>query len=66
MVLSLLRRTIRRRCIDQEAAARHLRKDGAIWVDGVMKRGAVRVSLETRRQAGRRVDGETIVVVHGS
>ena len=64
MVLSLPCRPIRRRRVHHQTPIWHVREDGAIREDRVTNPGEVRVRLETRRQAGRRVNGETVEVGH--
>ena len=63
-MLPLPRRPIRRRPIYHQASIWHLREDGAIRKYRVTNPGEVRVRLETRRQAGRRVNRETVEVGH--
>ena len=63
-MLPLPRRQIRRRPLHHQTPIWHIREDGAIREDRVTNPGEVRVRLETRRQAGRRVNGETVEVGH--
>jgi len=64
VVLSLPRRPIGRICLHHQTPIWHVREDGAIREDRVTNPGEVRVRLETRRQAGRRVNRETVEVGH--
>jgi hypothetical protein len=63
-VLPLPRRQIRRRPLHHQTPIWHIREDGAIREDRVTNPGEVRVRLETQRQAGRRVNRETVEVGH--
>ncbi|MCX8512137.1 MAG: hypothetical protein ORN83_10265, partial [Chthoniobacteraceae bacterium] len=63
-VRPLPRRPIGIRSVHHQTPIWHLREDGAIRKYRVTNPGEVRVRLETRRQAGRRGNRETVEVGH--